>query len=241
MIADHSSPFPDAAPHVRSFVAIVPGVYSGDVSVGGAADVRELPEVTISKLAVGDMDNNAYLLRCSRTGAQVLIDAAAEPDRLLELAGPDGLDAVITTHRHADHWGALSEVIAATGAPVYAHEADADAIDVPIEHRVREGEVIAFGDVALGTIHLTGHTPGSLVLVYDDPTGHHHIFTGDCLFPGGVGRTWSAADFDALYEGVVTKVFDHYDDETWIYPGHGNDTVLGDERPCLADWRERGW
>jgi len=216
-------------------------VYTGHVSVGGPAEVRELPDLTISKLAVGEMDNNAYLLRCAHTGAQVLIDAAAEPERLLDLVGPDGLEAIITTHRHHDHWGALAAIAEATGAPVYAHEADADAIDVPVQHRVREGEVIRVGNNALATIHLEGHTPGSLVLVYDDPTGHRHMFTGDCLFPGGVGRTWSDADFDSLYLGVVAKIFDRYDDETWIYPGHGDDTVLGEERSHLAEWRERGW
>jgi len=219
----------------------VPDVYTGHVSVGGPAEVRELPDLTISKLAVGEMDNNAYLLRCAHTGAQVLIDAAAEPDRLLDLVGPDGLEAIITTHRHHDHWGALAVIAETTDAPVYAHEADADAIDVPVQHRVHEGDVITVGRFALATIHLEGHTPGSLVLVYDDPAGHRHMFTGDCLFPGGVGRTWSDADFDSLYNGVVAKIFDHYDDETWIYPGHGDDTVLGEERPHLAEWRERGW
>jgi len=220
---------------------MVPDMYSGHVSVGGAADVRELSNVTISKLAVGPMNNNAYLLRCSTTGAQLLIDAAAEADRLLDLIGPDGVVGIVTTHRHQDHWGALAEVVAATGAPVYAHHADADAIGVPITHRVDEGEVIVVGDVALGTIHLEGHTPGSLVLTYDDPTGHQHLFTGDCLFPGGVGRTWSPEDFDTLYDGVTNKIFGHFDDETWIYPGHGDDTILGDERPNLDEWRERRW
>ena len=219
----------------------MPAVYTAHVSVGGPAEVRELPDLTISKLAVGEMDNNAYLLRCAHTGAQVLIDAAAEPERLLDLVGPDGLEAIITTHRHHDHWGALAVIAETTDAPVYAHEADADAIDVPVQHRVHEGDVITVGRFALATIHLEGHTPGSLVLVYDDPTGHRHMFTGDCLFPGGVGRTWSDADFDSLYNGVVAKIFDHYDDETWIYPGHGDDTVLGEERPHLAEWRERGW
>lgn len=220
---------------------MVPDMYSGHVSVGGPADVRELPNLVISKLAVGPMDNNAYLLRCTRTGAQLLIDAAAEPDRLLDLVGPDGLSAIVTTHRHQDHWGALAVVAEATGAPIYAHQADADAIGVPISNRVEEGDVIVVGDVALGTIHLVGHTPGSLVLTYDDPAGHNHLFTGDCLFPGGVGRTWSPEDFDSLYAGVVEKIFGRFDDETWIYPGHGDDTILGDERPNLEEWRERGW
>jgi len=220
---------------------MVPDMYSGHVSVGGPADVRELPNLVISKLAVGPMDNNAYLLRCTRTGAQLLIDAAAEPDRLLDLVGPDGLSAIVTTHRHQDHWGALAEVAEATGAPIYAHRADADAIGVAITNRVEEGDVIVVGEVALGTIHLVGHTPGSLVLTYDDPAGHKHLFTGDCLFPGGVGRTWSPEDFDSLYAGVVEKIFGRCDDETWIYPGHGDDTILGDERPNLDEWRERGW
>jgi glyoxylase-like metal-dependent hydrolase (beta-lactamase superfamily II) len=220
---------------------MVPDMYSGHVSVGGAADVRELSNVTISKLAVGPMDNNTYLVRCTATGAQLLIDAAAEVDRILDLIGPDGVVGVVTTHRHKDHWGALADVVAATGAPVFAHDADADAIDVPITHRVNEGDEIVVGNVALGTIHLEGHTPGSLVLTYDDPTGHNHVFTGDCLFPGGVGRTWSPEDFDALYEGVTSKIFDRFDDETWIYPGHGDDTILGNERPQLDEWRARGW
>lgn len=216
-------------------------MYTGHVSVGGPADVRELADLTISKLAVGPMDNNSYLLRCARTGAQVLIDAAAEPDRLLELIGPDGLTAIVTTHRHHDHWGALAVIAEATGAPTYAHAADAPGIDVATTHPVSEGEVIPVGACALGTIHLVGHTPGSLVLSYDDPTGHTHLFTGDCLFPGGVGKTWSPDDFGSLYTGVVSKIFDPFDDETWVYPGHGDDTVLGKERPHLNDWRERGW
>lgn len=216
-------------------------MYSGHVSVGGPADVRELPRVTLSKLAVGPMDNNAYLLRCARTGAQILIDAAAEPDRLMDLIGPSGLVAIVTTHRHPDHWGALAQIHERTGAPVIAHIDDAPGIDVPVSQPIREGHVITFGDCALTTIHLVGHTPGSLVLSYDDPDGHNHLFTGDCLFPGGVGRTWSDADFDTLYEGVVSKIFDKYDDETWIYPGHGADTILGNERPHLQEWRERGW
>lgn len=216
-------------------------MYSGNVSVGGPASVRELQRLTISKLAVGPMDNNTYLLRCAVSGAQVLIDAAAEPDRIMDLVGSDGLVAIITTHRHQDHWGALEQVRDRTGAPLIAHVDDIEGIDIPIDQAITEGHVVTFGDCALSSLHLVGHTPGSLVLGYDDPTGHNHLFTGDCLFPGGVGRTWSAEDFELLYDGVVTKVFDMYDDETWIYPGHGDDTILGNERPHLTEWRDRGW
>ena len=107
--------------------------YSGDVQVGGPADRLELPAVTIDKLAVGPMDNNAYLLRCTATGAALLVDAANEEDRLLALIGDTPLQAVVTTHRHGDHWQALAEVARATGASVVAHSLDAPELPVPVD------------------------------------------------------------------------------------------------------------
>lgn len=216
--------------------------YTGNVTVGGRADVHELPHLVISKLAVGPYNNNSYLLRCTATGEQVLIDAAAEPERLLELVGDDGLAAVVTTHAHRDHWGALAEVVAATGARTLAHADDAPDIGVPIDELVADGGTVRVGDVTLTATHLVGHTPGSIALLYDDPTGAPHLFTGDCLFPGGVGNTWEDPErFRTLYTGVVTKLFDRLPDETWVYPGHGSDTTIGDERPHLQEWLERGW
>jgi len=215
--------------------------YSGDVHVGGPADVHELPGLIVSKIAVGPMSNNAYLLRCRDTGEQVLIDAAAEPETLLDLIGEDGIEAVITTHRHADHWQALGDVVAATGATTVAGRLDAEGIPVMTDVLLDDGDEIAFGSVVLKAIHLVGHTPGSIALLYDNPEGQPHLFTGDCLFPGGVGKTANAEDFVSLYGGVVSKVFDVLPDETWVYPGHGNDTTLGAERPHLEEWSERGW
>jgi glyoxylase-like metal-dependent hydrolase (beta-lactamase superfamily II) len=200
--------------------------YTGTVTVGGNADVRELPGLTISKLAVGPHNNNAYLLRCRATGAQLLVDAAAEPERLLAMIGDDGLLGVVTTHAHADHWGALEAV----------------DIGVRTDETVPDGGTVRVGEVSLTAIHLVGHTPGSIALLYDDPEGPPHLFTGDCLFPGGVGNTWKdPARFASLYDGVVSKLFDRLPDETWVYPGHGDDTTIGDERPHLAEWRSRGW
>ena len=216
--------------------------YTGNVTVGGRADVRELPALTISKLAVGPYENNCYLLRCAATGEQVLVDAAAEPDRLLEMIGPDGVSAVVTTHGHHDHWQALAAVVAATGARTLAHADDVEMIGARIDETVADSGTVHVGEVALSAIHLVGHTPGSLALVYDDPTGAPHLFTGDCLFPGGVGNTQQdAARFASLYAGVVERIFDRLPDETWVYPGHGGDTTLGAERPHLAEWRDRGW
>lgn len=214
--------------------------YQGAVTVGGPADTRELAELTITKVAVGPMSNNAYLLRCRQTGEQLLIDAANEADTLLKLVG-DQLASVVTTHRHGDHWQALAEVVAATGARTLAGQYDAEAVPVATDVPVADGDEIRVGRCALTAIHLVGHTPGSIALLYRDPTGHPHLFTGDCLFPGGVGKTPEPAAFDSLLAGVETKLFGVLPDETWVYPGHGDDTTLGAERPKLAEWRERGW
>jgi glyoxylase-like metal-dependent hydrolase (beta-lactamase superfamily II) len=216
--------------------------YTGDVMVGGPADVHELTDLIVTKVAVGPYDNNAYLLRCRGTGVQVLVDAAAEPDRLLELIGADGLAAVVTTHRHGDHWQALADVVAATGARTYASGEDAPEIPVTTDEYLFDGDSLDVGDVSLSIIALRGHTPGSIALLYDDPVGAPHLFTGDSLFPGGPGNTeGDAARFDSLMTDLETRVFDRLPDETWVYPGHGKDTTLGAERASLPEWRVRGW
>ncbi|MFJ9518770.1 MBL fold metallo-hydrolase [Kitasatospora sp. NPDC101801] len=214
--------------------------YHGAVKVGGPPDVRELAHLIITKIAVGPYENNAYLLRCRATDEQLLIDAAADAPVLLESVGAQ-LATVVTTHQHGDHWGALAEVVAATGARTAAGRIDAPGIAVPTDRLLDDGDTVRVGQVELTVRHLVGHTPGAIVLVYDDPQGHPHLFTGDCLFPGGVGNTWKdPAAFDSLYRDVTEKLF-VLPDETWVYPGHGNDTTLGTERPHLPEWRERGW
>jgi glyoxylase-like metal-dependent hydrolase (beta-lactamase superfamily II) len=215
--------------------------YTGDVSVGGPSDTRELDGLTLTKVAVGPFDNNAYLLRSAKTGTGVLVDAAAEPQTLLKLIGGT-LDAVITTHQHGDHWQALGDVVSATGATTYAGRHDAEGIPVPTDVLVDDGDVIKVGDIELTAIHLVGHTPGSIALVYAGGPGYPHLITGDCLFPGGVGNTkQDPARFTSLFNGVVSKIFDVLPDQTWVYPGHGKDTTLGAERPHLDEWQARGW
>jgi glyoxylase-like metal-dependent hydrolase (beta-lactamase superfamily II) len=216
--------------------------YDGHVRVGGPPAVREMRDLVISKVAVGTMDNNAYLLRCADTGEQVLIDAAAEQATLVRLAGKGGLRRIITTHRHRDHWTALAGVVAATGARTAAGADDAEGISVPTDEPLSDGAEVRVGTCALEVIQLVGHTPGSIALLYDDPVGHPHLFTGDSLFPGGVGNTHgSKRDFERLLGDVERKLFDRLPDETWVYPGHGSDTTLGAERPQLPTWRARGW
>jgi glyoxylase-like metal-dependent hydrolase (beta-lactamase superfamily II) len=223
--------------------------YTGAVTVGGGADVRELTHLTITKVAVDpEMSNNAYLLRCNHTGDQVLVDAAAEPDALREVVGDGGLTTIVTTHQHWDHHRALADLAAETGAEVAVGEPDADAVTeqtgVEVTRRLSHGDTVAVGDCTLEVIALAGHTPGSVALLYDDTAsgGHPHLFTGDSLFPGGVGATFGdAAAFAQLIDEVEHKVFDRLPDDTWFYPGHGDDSTLGAERGDLPAWRERGY
>jgi glyoxylase-like metal-dependent hydrolase (beta-lactamase superfamily II) len=107
---------------------------------------------------------------------------------------------------------------------------------------VGQGDTVAVGSCTLEVIALRGHTPGSIALLYDDPHGHPHLFTGDSLFPGGVGNTFGdEGAFASLIDDVEERIFQRLPDETWFYPGHGNDSTLGAERPHLGEWRERGW
>jgi glyoxylase-like metal-dependent hydrolase (beta-lactamase superfamily II) len=185
------------------------------------------------------MDNNAYLLVSAGDG--LLIDAAAEPDRLVELIGDAPVSTIITTHRHGDHWQALADIAGRTGAAVIAGTLDAPALPVPATRTVEHGDTVTIGSSSLAVVGLRGHTPGGIALRYDDPTGHPHLFTGDSLFPGGPGNTGNPRDFGSLMDDLQARVFDVLPDETWVYPGHGDDTTLGAERPHLTEWRERGW
>ncbi|MFC5729821.1 MULTISPECIES: MBL fold metallo-hydrolase [Nocardioides] len=220
--------------------------YTGDVTPGGAPQVRELSALTVTKVAVDEkMSNNCYLLTCRTTGETLLIDAADQPETLFQVA--DGAIAtIVTTHQHWDHHRALAELVRRTGATTVAGEPDADAISeqagVAVERRVGDGDTVEVGDSSLEVIRVTGHTPGSICLLYRDPEGSPHLWTGDSLFPGGVGNTSGDADaFRTLIDDVESKLFGTLPDETWFYPGHGNDSTLGAERPKLPEWRERGW
>src|ERR1700689_4221012 len=186
------------------------------------------------------MNNNPYLLR-DGSGQGLLIDAAAEPGRLIELIGDTPVVKIVTTHQRPDHGQGLAALKAATNAITVAHPADAPGIPVATDELVTDDGTVEFGDTALSVIHLVGHTPGSIALVIDADGPAPHLFTGDCLFPGGPGRTTTPEAFNSLMSGLEERVFGRLPDETWIYPGHGNDTTLGAERPHLAEWHARGW
>ncbi|WP_441963923.1 MBL fold metallo-hydrolase [Mycolicibacterium houstonense] len=217
--------------------------YTGHVEPGSAAR-RTLPGASIIKVSVGPMDNNAYLVTCNSTGQTLLIDAANDAEVLLDVIkqhAPE-LALIVTSHQHFDHWQALAAVAEVTGAPTAAHELDAEPLPVNPDRILVDGDTVRIGELTFDVIHLQGHTEGSVALALKGADGDvTHLFTGDCLFPGGVGKTWQPGDFERLLGDVSAKVFDVYDDRTVVYPGHGDDTTLGAERPHLGEWRERGW
>lgn len=219
--------------------------YTGHVEPGGPAARRDLQDVSITKVSVGPMDNNAYLLVDRASGEALLIDAANEIDRLLDtvdtVAERGRVKQLATTHKHWDHVQSLEDAVKALSPTTYAGEADAPELPVAPDRTVGDGDSVAFGGSRVEIIHLDGHTPGSIALLYRDPAGHGHLFTGDSLFPGGPGKTAGPTEFASLMDDLEAKVFGQLDDDTHVYPGHGDDTTLGAERPSLPEWRERGW
>ncbi|AUZ36148.1 Zn-dependent hydrolase [Arthrobacter sp. PGP41] len=210
----------------------------------------DLPALTIRRISVSEMDNNVYLLTAKGSGEQVLIDAADDLPAIRQLlqdaAGdtpaPARLAVVATTHQHWDHVRALKELVAATGASTVAGTDDADALPVPVDRRLGQGDTVAVNGISLTAVHLHGHTPGSIAFVYEDPEGPTHIFSGDSLFPGGVGNTQKDPErFSLLLSDVTERLFGTYPDTAVVHPGHGKPTTLGAERPHLEEWRARGW
>jgi glyoxylase-like metal-dependent hydrolase (beta-lactamase superfamily II) len=223
-------------------MTVVDDNYTGHVEPQTAAR-RNLPGASIVKVSVGPMDNNSYLVTCSQTGETLLIDAANDAEILLELIErfAPNLSLIVTSHQHQDHWLALADVAKATGVQTAAHQLDADPLPVKPARILAHGDKIQVGELSFDVIHLQGHTPGSVALALDGADHATHLFTGDCLFPGGVGKTWQEGDFEKLLADVTSRVFEVYDDSTVVYPGHGDDTTLGIERPHLGEWKERGW
>jgi glyoxylase-like metal-dependent hydrolase (beta-lactamase superfamily II) len=212
--------------------------------------IYDLPALTIRRISVSEMDNNVYLLTAKASGTQVLIDAADDLPAIRQLLQDGAADTpaeprlalIATTHQHWDHVRALKELVEATGARTAAGTEDAQqlpvTVDVPLEH----ADVANFDGFDLTAVHLRGHTPGSIAFVYEDPEGPTHIFSGDSLFPGGVGNTQKDPErFSQLLTDVTQRLFGAYPDSAVVHPGHGKPTTLGAERPHLKEWRARGW
>lgn len=194
-------------------------------------------DLEIHKLVVGPMDNNVFVLRCRQTGDAVLIDAANEHDKLLELARGLGVRRVIETHGHWDHIQAVPQMRDA-GYSVSVTSADSAMLD-SYDEIIEDDSVIPVGRLRLRTILTPGHTPGSMCFAVE---GKPLLFSGDTLFPGGPGATgFEGGDFDKIIDSISNRLFARFGADTIVMPGHGDDTTIGTESPHLDEWIERGW
>ncbi|MBC6794081.1 MBL fold metallo-hydrolase [Corynebacterium sp. MSK035] len=226
--------------------------YSNSPSTRGVERI-DYGNVTIYKTSVGPMDNNVYLLVDSREpDNSLLIDAATDADHLIRLVEHVGAQVrtIVTTHSHGDHVQALGELLQSFPARHITSSLDAADIPKPADQQLDGGETITFGeDITLPTFILRGHTKGGLCLdlsakeagALSDDTPSHHLFVGDSIFPGGVGKTYSPEDFTQLIDDVESRVFHVYPADSVIHPGHGKDTTVGVESPEVENWRQRGW
>jgi glyoxylase-like metal-dependent hydrolase (beta-lactamase superfamily II) len=192
-------------------------------------------QAEVHKVVVGPMDNNVFVLRCRETGDAVLLDAANEHERLLDLCKALGVRTVLETHGHWDHIQAVPAVRDA-GYEVGVTAADAEMLE-SYDYLLEDESVVEVGRLRLHTLATPGHTPGSMCFLLE---GSPLLFSGDTLFPGGVGNTKFGGDFPTIIDSVTTRLLS-LPEETMVLPGHGDDTTIGTERPHLDEWIERGW
>ena len=195
-------------------------------------------QLEIHKLVVGPYDNNVFVLRCKATGDAVLLDAANEHEKLLELAQSLNVRRVLETHGHWDHIQAVPAMREA-GYEVAVTALDAPRLkDVGYDVFLDDKEVVEVGRVRLDAIHTPGHTEGSICFKV---AGSPIVFSGDTLFPGGPGNaTFEGGDFATIIQSIDSQLFTLPPD-TIVLRGHGDDTTVGTERPHLQQWIDRGW
>ncbi len=194
-------------------------------------------DVAIHKVVVGPIDNNVFVVRCKATGDAVLLDAANEHDRLLELCRSLGVRKVLETHGHWDHIQAVPAVRDA-GYEVGVTAADASMLP-SYDFVLEDDDVVEVGRIRLRTIATPGHTPGSMCFLVE---GSPVLLSGDTLFPGGPGATkFPGSSFEAIIKSIDERLFSKLDPATIVMPGHGDDTTIGRERPHLQEWIDRGW
>lgn len=191
-------------------------------------------DLLLKKIEVGSMENNTYVVECPETQEALIVDGCFEPDVIAAAAEGTSVVAIVQTHGHMDHVQALPALKERLSVPVHAHPAESYPVAIDVE--MKDGDVIRFGNRAAKVLYTPGHAPGAICLL----TGKH-LISGDTLFPGGPGNTWGRRDlFDQIMDNIERKLFSLPDD-TVVYPGHGADTTIGQERPHLKEWRARGW
>ena len=189
--------------------------------------------IKISRLRLGPWGTNAYVLVCNKTQASLVVDAPAEAGTIVaELRGTKPV-LILLTHSHLDHIGAMTELRNKLKVPLACHPSDASPLESPPEHRLKHGEVLSLGSLEIKVLHTPGHTPGSLCFLVNG-----QLVSGDTLFPGGPGKTRSSGDFTQILRSLSERVFSLPDD-TRVYPGHGETTVLKTEKAEFAAFSSR--
>lgn len=180
--------------------------------------------ILIERLSLGPFGTNSYLLICQKTGASVIVDAPGDAEKVIKQLEETHPKYILMTHNHRDHIDALAALKSTFNVPLAAHEDDASDLPVKPEQFLNDDDTISFGEIQLKVLHTPGHTPGSLCFLTDS-----YLISGDTIFPGGPGKTWSPEDFKKIVESLTNRIFT-LPDETQVYPGHGNATVLKKEK-----------
>jgi hydroxyacylglutathione hydrolase len=180
--------------------------------------------------AVGPWPVNSYVLVCPVTRQSVLIDPGADPDTLHEMLADTQPVAILITHTHPDHVGALDEMRARLNVPVKAHPGP-HFEDMPLsaDRWLNHGDVVRVGKHSLKVYHTPGHIPDIICFAME---GNHRIVVGDTIFEGGPGKTWSVQDFQTTLK-TLRNIILPWPDETVCYPGHGPPFRLGDKRAAI--------
>ena len=204
----------------------------------------------LQSAAVGPFFKNGYVVGCERTRQAVFIDPGDEVDQLLDYIRAEGLTVahILLTHAHVDHVSGVAEAKRALGAPIYLHKDDLFLYDNAVRTGMMfgltveqpppvdifyEGEgPITFGDYSVRVIHTPGHCPGGvcLALQKNGDAGPPHLFVGDTLFAGSIGRTdLPGGNYETLLTSITEKLL-KFPDESIVYSGHGPETTIGRER-----------
>jgi len=187
----------------------------------------------IEQLQLGPFGTNAYILICQETKESVIVDAPAEADKIISRLKGTAPRYILLTHSHMDHIGALAQLRSELKIPLAAHAADSSILSPPPAILLEDGNIIDFGKIQIAVLHTPGHTPGSLCF----KTGNY-LLSGDTLFPGGPGKTGTPADFAQVVKSITDKIFT-LDDNTPVYPGHGEPTILKKEKEEFKTFSSR--
>ncbi len=189
--------------------------------------------IQIERLQLGPWGTNAYMVTCQKTQESLVVDAPAEARTILDTLQGTHPKYILMTHNHPDHVGALAELHHKLKVPIAAHTLDAAGLPVIPQMRLNDGDTLTLGKLRFQVWHTPGHTPGSVCFKVG-----RYLLAGDTIFPGGPGKTRSPADLKQIIKTITEKIF-VLPDDTLVYPGHGESTILKKEKLEFAVFQSR--